>query len=69
MVFVKNLILVLFILKKHRSTKITRESVRPNSMGQDGLEVPKSFLSRLIIYHSGSAKHGFIEGAQLVFQS
>ena len=47
----------------------SRSYVWQDSTGQGGLKVPVGKGSRLIICHAGSAKHGFIEGAQLVFQS
>ena len=46
-----------------------RSYIWQDSTGQGGLKVPVSKGSRFIICHAGSAKHGFIEGAQLVFQS
>jgi transposase len=40
-----------------------------SSDSKGGLKVPVGKGSRLIICHAGSAKHGFLEGAGLIFQS
>lgn len=40
-----------------------------SSTGQGGLKVPIGKGSRLIICHAGSANEGFIDSAQLIFQS
>lgn len=47
----------------------SRKYIWQNSTSKGGLKVPVGKGSRLIICHAGSSKLGFIEGAQLVFQS
>lgn len=47
----------------------TKKYIWQHSSNEGGLRVPIGKGSRLIIVHAGSAKHGFIEGAELVFQS
>lgn len=47
----------------------SKQYIWQDSTSRGGLKVPVGKGSRLIICHAGSAQHGFIEGAQLVFQS
>jgi transposase len=47
----------------------SRQYIWQDSTSQGGLKVPIGKGSRLIICHAGSAHHGFIQSAQLVFQS
>lgn len=47
----------------------SRNYIWQDSKSSGGLKVPTGKGSRLIICHAGSAQHGFIQGAQLVFQS
>uniref|UniRef100_A0A2S2NB48 Tc1-like transposase DDE domain-containing protein n=1 Tax=Schizaphis graminum TaxID=13262 RepID=A0A2S2NB48_SCHGA len=43
--------------------------IRQNEHGTKGLKVPTGKGGRLIVYHAGCARYGFIQGAKLVFRS
>lgn len=47
----------------------SRKFIWQDSTKNGGLRIPLGKGSRLIVCHAGSARHGFIEGADLVFQS
>lgn len=53
-----------WVNQNHSKSFIWQDSKR-----NGGLKVPLGNGSRLIICHAGSAKYGFIEGGDLVFQS
>ena len=47
----------------------SRKCIWQDSSKKGGLKIPLGKGSRLIVCHAGSARYGFIEGADLVFQS